>query len=168
MPRIAFTGVGKAIWVPDPTAAGTLVSLTAPSVATLSTGVAITGYLRRDGISAPMSGNTIDISDAASRKNKQGIGTFGGDKASLKLYRDSVVASDTMWPLFAQGLYGFLVVFRFGIAGASPAVGDRATDIFQCGVTARSNADIAENDPQMFTAELAILDWNDNGVALVA
>lgn len=168
MSRIAFTGVGKALWVPDPTGAGALVSLTAPSVATLSTGVPITGYMRRDGMSTPMTGSTIDISDAGSRKNKQGIGTYGGDKATLKLYRDAVLASDTMWPLFAQGLYGFLVVFRFGMAGATPAVADRATDIFHCGVSSRANTDVAENDPQAFTAELAILDWNDNGIALIA
>lgn len=165
MPRVTFTGLGKVYWVPDPTGAGTVVTLAAPTVTQITSGTNITPFMRRDGLTTPQSGNVVDVSDASSRFNKTGLGTYGGDAAELKLYRDSTSASDTAWPLFKQGLYGFLVVFRFGTAAAAPASGDKC-ELYRCGVISREMAQIADNDPEMFTVSLGILDLNDDGVAL--
>lgn len=166
MPRVTFTGLGKTYWVPDPTGAGTVVTLAAPTATQVNTGTNVTPFLRRDGLTVPQSGNVVDVADASSRFNKTGLGTYGGDALELKLYRDSTSASDTAWPLFAQGLYGFLIVFRFGTAGALPAALDKC-EVYQCGVISREMAQIGENDPQMFTVNLAILNLNDAGTALV-
>lgn len=166
MARILFTGTGKVFWVADPTAAGTVVTLSAPTATQVNTGTNITAFLRRDGLARPQSGNTIDISDASSLFNKTGLGTYGGDKTTLTLYRDKISGSDTAWPLFVQGSYGFLVILPFGTAGASPAAGDRC-EVWQVAVTNRSMANIADNDAQRFTCDLAVLQPPNDNATLV-
>jgi hypothetical protein len=166
MSRVLFTGKGKLYWVADPTAAGTVVTLAAPTAVQVNTGTNITAFLRRDGLARPQSGNTVDISDAGSLFNKTGLGTYGGDKATLQLYRDSVSGSDTAWPLFAQGSYGFLCILPFGTAGASPAAGDRA-EIWQVAVLNRSMANIADNDAQRFSCDLAVINPPNDSATLV-
>lgn len=161
MSRTQFTGTGKLFWVPDPTGAGTVVTLNAPTATQVNTGTNIVKFLRRDGLDTPQTGNVMDTSDAASRKNSSDLGTFGGDKAGLDLYRDSVSGTDTAYPLFAQGLRGFLIVLRFGTAGASPAAGDRC-EVYQCAIVARTPVKTAENVPNMFHVDIAIQDSNDN------
>lgn len=165
MPRVGTTGVAKEYWVPDPTGAGTVVTLAAPTAVQVNTGVRIDTFMRRDGRSIPQSGATIDIADAGSSFNKRGLGTYGGDDAELKLYRDSTSGADTMYPLFKQGLYGFLIVFPFGTAGATPAAADKV-EVYRMGIVARENSPRAENDPQIITVKLAILDLNDDLTAL--
>lgn len=161
MPRIQFTGTGKLFWVADPTGAGTVVTLAAPTATQVNTGTDITKFLRRDGLTTPSSGNVMDTSDASSRQNSTDLGTFGGDKGSLKLYRDSIAANDTAWPLFKGGNRGFLVVLRFGTAGASPAAADRA-EVYQVAVVTRQSDPIAENSPTTFSCDLAFVATNDN------
>lgn len=156
MPRTIFTGVGKAFWVADPTGAGTVVTLAAPTAVQVNTGVNITPFMRRDGLSRPQSGNLVDTSDASSKFNSTDLGTFGGDKITLKLYRDSLVASDTAWPLFLNGKRGFLIVFPFGLAGATPAAGDRC-EVYQVAVNTRPMNDIADNTPNLFSPDLAVV-----------
>ena len=70
-----------------------------------------------------------------------------------------------MYPLFKQGLYGFLIVFPFGTAGATPAAADKV-EVYRMGIVARENSPRAENDPQIITVKLAILDLNDDLTAL--
>lgn len=159
--RAQFTGTGKLFWVADPTGAGTVVTLTAPTAVQINTGTDITKFLRRDGLQTPQSGNVMDTSDAASRQNSTDLGTFGGDKLTLKLYRDTVSGNDSAWPLFARGNRGFLVPLRFGIAGSSPAAGDRC-EVYQVAVNSRSNDPIAENQPSIFTVEFAVVALNDS------
>jgi hypothetical protein len=161
MPRVQFTGTGKLLWVPDPTGAGTLVAIAAPSAATLATAVDITRFLKRDGLELPQSGNVMDTSDASSRQNSTDLGTFGGDKGTLNLYRDSIEASDLAWPLFAQGLRGFLLPFWFGLAGDDPAAGDRC-GAAQCAIVSRSMDKTAENQANSFSVDLAIVAYNDD------
>jgi hypothetical protein len=155
MSRTQFTGKGKAFWVPDPTGAGTVVTLAAPTAVQVNTGTEITKYLRRNGLATPQTGNLVDTSDASNRFNSTDLGTFGGDKATIIAYRDTSVSSDNAWPLFAPGSRGFLIVLRFGTAGASPAAGDRC-EVYQVGVVNRQSDPIADNQAQTFTCELAI------------
>jgi hypothetical protein len=163
MPRVQFAGTGKLIWVPDPTGAGTVVTLAAPTVAQINSGTDVTAWLRRDGLSLPQTGNVMDTSDMASRTNSTDLGTVGGDKATVKFHRDSIEANDDAWPLFAQGERGFLVVFRLGIAGASPAAADRC-EVYQSAVISRSPIDPADNVPAGFSADLAIQASNQDAV----
>lgn len=161
MPRVQFTGTGKLFWVPDPTGAGTVVTLAAPTATQANTGTNIIKFLKRDGLNLPQTGNVMDTSDAGSRQNSTDLGTFGGDKGSLGLYRDSITANDTAWPLFKGGLRGFLIVFRFGTAGASPAAGDRC-EVAQIGVVARAMAQTAENQANQFNVDMAVVAYNDD------
>jgi hypothetical protein len=166
MSRITFTGKGKLFWVADPTAAGTVVTLSAPTATQVNTGTNLTGLLRRDGLARPQSGNTIDISDAGSLFNKTGLGTYGGDKVTVQFYRDSATGADIAWPLMAQGNYGFFIVLPFGTAGASPAAGDRC-EVWQVGVLNRSMANIADNDAQRFSCDLAVVGIPNDNATLV-
>src|SRR5689334_9599585 len=100
MPRVQFTGTGKLFLIPDPTGAGTVVTLAAPTAVQINTGTNITKFLKRDGLDLPQTGNVMDTSDASSRQNSTDLGTFGGDKGSANLYRDSITGNDTAWPLF--------------------------------------------------------------------
>jgi hypothetical protein len=154
MARTIFTGKGKLFWVADPTGAGTVVTLAAPTAVQINTGVDITRFLRRGSLATPQSGNLVDTSDAASRSNTTDLGTFGGDKLTANFYRDSIAANDTCWPLMAQGLRGFLAVFWFGTAGATPAAGDRLS-LYQAAVNTRTPQMGAENDPLIFAVEWA-------------
>lgn len=155
MARSQFIGKGKAFWVPDPTGAGTVVTITAPTAVQVNTGTDITKFFRRDGLKTPQSGNVMDTSDASSKQNSTDLGTYGGDKNTVSLYRDDVTANDTAWPLFAQGKRGFLVIFRFGTASATPAAADRC-EVYQVGVVNRAMADVAENVPHYFSCDLSV------------
>lgn len=163
MSRKQFAGTGRVFIVPDPTGAGTVVTLAAPTAVQVNTGTEITALLRRDGLSRPQTGNVMDTSDLGSRTNSTDLGTVGGDKGSLKAYRDSVSGSDTAWPLLKQGLRGFLVVFPFGTAGASPAAADKC-EVYQFAVVSRSMVDPGDNVPTYFTSELAFPTMNQDAV----
>lgn len=165
MPRTIWTGVGKLFWVPDPTGAGTVVTLAAPTAVQVNTGINLTPFLRRDGLKRPQSGNTVDTSDASSKFNSTDLGTFGGDKLTLGLYRDSIHANDTAYPLFVPGSRGFLVEFPAGIAAATPAAADRC-NVFQCATISRPLNDIADNAANMFSPELAVVAPPNMDVAL--
>jgi len=155
MARSIFTGKGKLFWVADPTGAGTVVTLTAPTATQINTGVDITKFLRRGTLQTPQSGNLVDTSDASSRFNSTDLGTFGGDKLTATFYRDSATGTDTCWPLLASGLRGFLAVIAWGTAGASPAAADRLW-VYQTAVNTRTPLVGAENDPILFSVEFAV------------
>jgi hypothetical protein len=166
MARVLFTGTGKLYWVADPTQAGTVVTLAAPTATQVNTGTNVTSLLRRDGLARPQSGNTIDISDASSLFNKTGLGTFGGDKVTVQFYRDKITGSDIAWPLLAQGSYGFFIILPFGTAGGSPAAGDRC-EVWQVAVANRSMSNIADNDAQRFSCDLAVIQPPNDNATLV-
>jgi hypothetical protein len=132
----------------------------------VNTGVNITKFLRRDGLDRPQSGNLVDTSDASSRFNSTDLGSYGGDKVTLKLYRDSISGSDTAWPLFPKGVRGFLIVLPWGTAGGSPAAGDRV-EVYQSAVNVRAMAAIADNQAQMFSVELATVSPPNDDATLV-
>ena len=156
MARKIFTGNGKLFWVADPTGAGTVVTLGAPTAVQVNAGTQLTAYLRRGTLQIPQTGNLVDTSDASSRFNSTDLGTYGGDKLTATFYRDSVSGTDSVWPLFASGLRGFLVPLWWGTAGASPAAGDRC-GVYQCAVNTRVILPGAENDAIMFAVEFAVV-----------
>jgi hypothetical protein len=166
MSRTIFTGKGKLYWVADPTGAGTVVTLAAPTATQVNTGTNVTAFLRRGTLALPQSGNLVDTSDASSKFNSTDLGTFGGDKATATMYRDSVSGSDTAWPLFAEGLRGFLIVLPWGTAGASPAAADRCW-VYQMACNVRTPLPGAENDPILFSVEWAITSPPNKDATLV-
>lgn len=124
-----------------------------PTVAELAAGVHLTPSMRRDGLSTPQSGTTIDASDLASRQNKQAAGSYGGDSWTLRMFRDD--DTDTGWETLPPGTEGYLVVRRFG----GTAVAFTAADVVEVApieVISRSMADTSDTDNQNFTVSLAV------------
>lgn len=131
----------------------TIASPAAPTVAELTAGVNLTPFLRRNGLSRPQTGNTIDASDLASRQNKQAAGTYGGDSWTVRAYRDDT--ADTAWDTLEPGTDGYLVVRNFGGSGEAFAAADEI-EVAPITVVSRSAADTADNEMQSFEAALAI------------
>lgn len=166
MSRKIFTGNGKLFWVADPSGAGTVVTLAAPTATQVNTGTNVVKFMKRGGLQIPQTGNLVDTSDASSRFNSTDLGTFGGDKLTLNLLRDSASGVDTAWPLFASGLRGFLIPLWWGTAGASPAAGDRCS-VYQCAVNTRTIVPGADNDAISFTIEFAVTSPPNDDATLV-
>jgi hypothetical protein len=137
----------------------------APTVTELTGGTDLTGFLTRDGLKTPATGNTVDISDASSLFNSTAPGSYGGDAAELTCYRDTLAANDTAWTALARGTTGFLVVARNGFGqdtdtgqgtnSGTPATGDRC-EVYPVTVISRAMADTADNEASKFVVSLAI------------
>ena len=142
-----------------------VASKTAPTVAELSDGTDLTGFLTRDGLKTPATGNTVDISDASSLFNSTAPGSYGGDAAELTCYRDTLDTNDTAWNALPRGTTGYLVVARAGWAQSettgigsndgTPTDGDRC-EVYPVTVISRAMADTADNEASKFTVSLAI------------
>ena len=68
-------------------------------------------------------------------------------------YRDST--ADTAWTTLTRGTAGYIVVARFGRAGATPQVGD-VVEVWPVKVTSRAAANLTNNTAQTFTVTCAI------------
>lgn len=153
MPRQLSTGNIRVVFAPS------VANIAAPTAAEINAGVDLTPQMRRDGLKTPMAGSTVDTSDAASKYNKTGVGTFGGDAWSYQGYRDST--ADTAWNALPgpstslpDGTAGYLIIRRFGGSSLAWAAAQKV-EVAPVNVTARANDDIGDN-PYMFTAEFAV------------
>lgn len=149
MARKQFTAEGRLWFVP------TIASTSAPTVAEINAGTDLTPFLRRDGLTTPNSGSTIDIADAASQFNKTAPGNRGGDAITLQLYRDSVTGSDTAWTALPDLQAGYLVVRRFGGSTAAVAAAQKV-EVYTGTVINREMVQIGDNDPQRFTVQFSV------------
>lgn len=145
MPRVGSTGVLDLYYVP------TIGNKAAPTVAEIAAGTELTGFLRRDGLSTPASGNTIDVSDVSDRYNSTGTGTYGGDPITATFYRDSVSGDDDAWTALPRDTTGYFVISRFGGVTATKRV-----EVWPIEVIAREMNDIADNEAQRFTVTCAV------------
>lgn len=110
-------GRAKAFWVT------TLTDPANPSATEVNAGTEITPALR--GIpDYPRTGQVADDADLSSRVNKQKRGTIDLGDVSLTMKRTT--ATETEYSAINEGDAGYLVIFRKGTAGASPASGDVA------------------------------------------
>lgn len=128
---------------------------TGPTVAECTAAVDLTPFMRRDGLATPKSGNVVDASDASSRQNKTSRGTYGGDPITYTGYRDDVTADDDAWTALADGTTGWLLVRRFGGSDVAWAAGQRV-EVWPIEVVSREMANIAENENQRFSAQMAV------------
>jgi hypothetical protein len=137
----------------------------APTVTELTGGTDLTGFLTRDGLKTPATGNTVDISDASSLFNSTAPGSYGGDAAELTCYRDTLGTNDTAWTALERGTIGFLVVARagwgqsattgIGTNDGTPTAADRC-EVYPVTVISRAMNDTADNEASKFTCSLAI------------
>lgn len=143
----------------------TIADIEAPTVTEIAAGVDLQGFVTRDGIKTPASGNTVDSSVVGSAFTSTVPGTYGGDAASLTCHRDSKGTDDTAWSTFPQGTQGFLVVARsgwhqsvttgLGDPQGTPTVADRV-EVYPVAVLTRAMADTAENQTSRFDVQLPI------------
>jgi hypothetical protein len=132
MARKGTTGESRAWFVPTIAAPGT-----GPTVAEITAGTDITPYLTRDGFDAPQSAQTIDASDASSRRDKSIPGNIEAGTVTLKGYRDSVTADDDFYTTLAQDTAGYIVVREFGGSTVAHAAAQKV-DIYKGTVQSRS------------------------------
>jgi hypothetical protein len=118
-----------------------------------SSGTDLTPFMRRDGLSTPLSGNTIDNSDAASLYNKTSLGSYGGDPLTLTLYRDDT--TDTAWTTLPRTTTGNIIVRRFGGSDVAAANTDQV-EVWPIEVISREMADIANDENQRFVVTCAV------------
>lgn len=159
MSRSGFTEVGRVVFR-ELIADTTTFIPTAAELTSAST-VDLTPSLRRDGLSIPKSANTTDLSDAASRKNKTGPGSYGGDNITMKFNRDSSEALDKGWTTFPPGRTGYLIVRRFGGSSAAFA-NNQNVEVYQVECLTRAPVDIGDNEGQQCEVTLTVTDWNDD------
>lgn len=137
-------GLSKVFWVT------TLASTSSPSAAEVNAGTELTAALR--GMpDAPRSGNVADDSDLSSRVDTQQRGTITLGAITLQMKRST--ATETEYSALDEGDSGYLVVFRKGTAGASPASGDIA-DVFTVDVNTKGPGTPGRNEVDFSNLEL--------------
>lgn len=150
MARTGSTGQIRVYYV------ATLASISAPSAATITAGVDLTPLLRRDGLTTPRGGSTIDASDAASRTNKTAPGNIDLGQITLRFQRDSVTGTDTAWSTLAEDTAGYIVVRRFGGSAVAAAAAQKA-EVYKGAVISREMQQIGD-EVQNFVVQFSVED----------
>jgi hypothetical protein len=132
MARKGTTGESRVWFVPTIAAPGT-----GPTVAEITAGTDLTPYLTRDGLDAPQSAQTIDASDASSRRDKSIPGNIEAGTVTLKGFRDSVTADDDFYSTLPMDTAGYIVVRDFGGSTVAHAAA-QIVDIYKGVVISRS------------------------------
>lgn len=145
MARIPYETYTKVYWCT------TIANKNAPTVAEITAGVALHGFITKDGINPPNSQNMIDSSTIDENFDAQGVGSWGGGAFTLKMYRDP--AADTAYNLVQYGTVGYLVVGR--LKNVTPIAGDKV-EVWPAQMHEPVMDNTAANEQQKFTASFAI------------
>jgi hypothetical protein len=94
----------------------------APTVAEITAGTALTTFITKDGIDAPVTANNVDAAFIHETFDSQVTGSWGGE-VTLTMKRD--VTADTAWNLCVYGTAGFLIIDRFRNSGTLPSAGQK-------------------------------------------
>lgn len=131
----------------------TLTDYTAPTTAQLNTNVDLTSFCR--GVpSIPETGNTADTSNLSSTFNSRIAASRGGDNLTIELYLDDT--TDTAYDTLVLGFDTHIVVARYGLATPGTfAIGDEVW-VYPVEVIARPLGTPGRDEPDFFTAEMAI------------
>ena len=145
MSRYSPTGKSKWYWLT------TVADTQAVTVAEAGAGVDLTPDSQSvPGI--PRTGNLIDTADMANKFESRDVGTRGGDVATLTIFRDDT--TETAYDTLTEDARGYLMYFRKGLAGATPAAGDEY-DIFPAAVLTVEDGNPGRNDAD--TAQIGIV-----------
>jgi hypothetical protein len=118
MPRFFRRGKTKVRYAPT-IAATTLI----PTTAEVTAGVDLTPSVAElNGFS--FSNSPIPTPDMASTFTSNIPGEDTADESSIMFYEDTV--TNTLQTTLAKGVSGYILIYFAGIAGASPAIGDKA------------------------------------------
>jgi hypothetical protein len=144
----------------------TISDYTAMTAAEGNAGTFLTGFLTDGGLSTPLDGSIVDAADMSAAFNKTASGTFGGQPLTLELFRDD--SADTAWTTLARGTIGHIVVVRFGLATPGTFAVADVIDVWPIDVITRNPVDVARNEMQRFTAEMATTDVPAEDFAIAA
>lgn len=109
--------------------------------------------------------NPIQTPDMSSTFTKQIGGEDSADDSSIVFYEDDT--TNTIRTALAKGTDGFVVIFKAGIAGAAPAIGDEA-DVWPATVTSNSPQFTADNEAAKYQVAFSITEEPVFDVALTA
>ena len=144
----------------------TVSNLLAPTAAELNAGTFLTGFLTDGGLATPLDGSIVDSADMSTAYNKTAAGTFGGQPLTIELYRDD--SADTAWTTLARETLGHIAIARFGLATPGTwAIAD-VVDLWKIDVMTRNPVDVARNEMQRFTAEMAVPEVPTEDFAIAA
>jgi hypothetical protein len=151
----------------------TIADKNAPTLAELTAGDDITGFI--SGLSTPLEGSTVDVSDLLSKYNKTAPGTYGGQPITVDGYRDDTYANDTLWNRLPRGTRTNLVIARRGGSGDDThpdgeggiTTGDYV-DVWPIEVISRTPADSARNEPTRFQVSASVPEEPAEDVQVVA
>lgn len=146
MSKFINDGFTKVAWVT------TIASAAAPTVAELTAGVDITGYLTKEGLVTPANQNMVNQGTLATTFDAQGIGTWGGAPIELTGYRDNV--DDDAYEAFAYGDDGYLVIRR-GIAVGTAWTAAQKAEVWPASAHQPLNQPPATNENAKFKVVLA-------------
>ena len=148
MPRFMRKGRTKVRWIPT-IAAATLI----PTTAEVTAGTDLTPQL------AEIAGFTFTNSPIATPDmSSDFVVTIPGENAtedsSMTFYEDNVFASNPIKTALAKGATGFIGIYFQGIAGATPASGDRL-DVWPVSISANVRTYTAGNEAAMWRADFS-------------
>ena len=144
----------------------TVSNLLAPTADELNAGTFLTGFLTDGGLATPLDGSIVDSADMGSAYNKTAAGTFGGQPLTIELYRDD--SADTAWDTLARDTLGHIAIARFGLATPGTwAIAD-VVDLWKIEVITRNPVDVARNEMQRFTSEMAVPEVPTEDFAIAA
>lgn len=149
MSRFMRKGTNKWYFLPS-IASGSFIP-TAAEVAAgtrLDTQLAeVTGFMDQN--------NPIQTPDMSSTFTKQIGGEDSADDSNLVFYEDN--ASNPIRTALAKGTTGFVVIYKAGTAGASPAAGDKC-DVWPSTVTSNAAQYTADNEAAKYEVHIALTD----------
>jgi hypothetical protein len=147
MGRFMRKGITRWYFVPS-IASGSLV----PTAAEVNAGTRVDGQLAEvNGFS--FQNNPIMVPDMSTTYTSQIGGEDSSDDSSMVFYEDQT--SNPIRTALAKGTAGFMVIFKSGVAGASPAAGDKA-DVWPTTITSNAAQYTADNEAAKYMVSMAI------------
>jgi len=112
------------------------------------------------------SNSPIDVPDMCDVFVKKIPGEDTAEDSSMTFYEDDGgFASNTIQSTLAKGTEGYVIIFPFGIAGASPAAADEA-EVWPVSVASMTREYTAGNDPARYMAEFTVTDVPDQSATV--
>jgi hypothetical protein len=144
MASYVFDGNIRATWC------ATIANIAAPTVAELTAGTALEGFITPDGLDITPKDASVDTSTLKSAVNSAKPGRIDY-QVSMTLLRDD--SSDVAWNLFVRGTVGFLVV-RDNLDSATGWVAGQKVAVYPGTAGIPKKDKIAINKRQTFATEL--------------
>lgn len=143
-----------------PPTVGSASYLQSPSVADVNGCVELTEYV--SGLNFAAQGNVVPTPNMKKLFETSIEGTSQAT-ATADLYRDDEI--DTAWDLLPRRTHGYVIISRYG---QIPNVVGKKCEVWPVRVSSRTNSNMTNNTPSMFTATFAVVDTPAEDAVVVA